>query len=128
MGRPKRYTPWADKVFKSGPTIPLLDAKRYRVKYRTRPRGLVGWKEWTMEMVTRTPEECRRRVIRTVARRDMEVEVMRVEEISAEQPIQTGRTVKTVSEKSYLEGLEEAKEKTEYERKELLRAKGLWLP
>ena len=125
----KRFDPWADKVFSSGPSVKFMDGiRRYRVTYRTRERGTLGWKEWALEMVTRTPEECRRRVIRTVSRPTVEVEVMLVKEVSAEQPIQTGRSVKTVSEKEYLEGLDEAREKTEYERKELLREKGIWLP
>ena len=130
MSRPKRYGEFAPEFFKQGPSIPFLDGiRRYRVKYRTRerPHG-IAWKEGQIEMTKRRPEDCFKETMSRLRRPELEVEIMRVQEVSAEQPIQTGRTVETVSQKEWLSRMENAKEKTEYERKELLRAKGIWLP
>jgi len=87
--------PW-----KKGPTAPYLDGlRRYRVAYRTRKDE---WDEWTpnaIEMVVHNPHEARARVIGFISKAHrIQVEVMRVQEIAAEAPIQTGRSVEVVSE------------------------------
>jgi aspartyl-tRNA synthetase len=60
--------------------------------------------------------------------RDVEVEFIRILNTSDEMPIQTGNPVETVSEQKYLEIREQTMEKTEEERKERLRERGLWIP
>ncbi len=118
--------PWT-----KGPTAPYLDGlKRYRVHYRTRPDEWAEWAPGAIEMVMKDKDAAKKRAYRTVTQYHpaLQMEVNRVEEVSAEAPIQTGRKVETVSSSDYQSQMEEAKEKTEYERKQLLREKGLIIP
>jgi len=116
----KRFKEIAGKYFNKGPSARYLDdIKRYRVHYRTRPRGEQEWTKWAIEMTVRTEEDARLRTIKQCRER-VEVEVMRVEFVSAEAPIQTGQSVQTVSQSTYDE-LQEQK-------KESLREQGLWIP
>jgi hypothetical protein len=89
------------KYFKKGPSAPFLDGiKRYRVYYRTRPRGTHEWKKWAIEMTLRSEADARYRTIQQ-CRDHGEVEVVRVVEVAAEAPIQTGQSVQTVSASEY---------------------------
>ena len=128
--KPKRWPEWAQKYFKTGPSAPFLDGiRRYRVTYRTRPwdEPLDKWKEWAIEMTVRDVEHAKLRTYQQVRSRQ-EVEIIKVEEVAAEAPIQTGQSVQTVSHSEFERQKQEALDKTEYERRELLREKGLWIP
>ncbi len=117
----KRFKEIADKYFKKGPSARYLDdIKRFRVHYRTRPWGEnEEWTKWAIEMTVRTEEDARLRTIKQCRER-VEVEVTRVEFVSAEAPIQTGQGVQTVSQSMYDELQEQKKEE--------LREQGLWIP
>ncbi len=121
----KNPYPWT-----TGPTAPYLDNKRFRVHYRTRPGEWAEWATGAIEMVMKDEGAAKKRAIQTVTQyhRELQMEVTRVVEVSAEAPIQTGREVKTVSESERSSQIEEAKEQTEDERKEMLRLRGLIIP
>ena len=117
----KRFEEIASKYFKKGPSARYLDdIKRYRVHYRTRPWGeQAEWTKHAIEMTVRSEQDARLRTIKQCRER-VEVEVTRVEFVSAEAPIQTGQSVQTVSQATY--------EELEEQKKESLREMGLWVP
>lgn len=120
--------PWSQ-----GPTAPYLNAKRFRVFYRRRDwsgrtSGEQEWKLGAIEMVKTSEDACRREVARMGRRQNCMAETMRVVEVSREATVQTGQSVKTVSDSEYERLKQETREKTEYERKELLREKGIIIP
>ncbi len=118
----KNPYPWT-----TGPTAPYLDNKRFRVHYRARKDEWTPWETFVGETVMPNKFAAEARIYRKIRENNpnIQLEINRVEEVSAEAPIQTGREVKTVSESERTSQIEEAVEKTEYERKEMLRAKGI---
>lgn len=65
-----------------GPTSPLLDAKRFVVRYRYRLPGERLWKQGKIQVVQRSEGGARARVIGFLSKRwRAEVEVYKVEEV-----------------------------------------------
>ena len=119
-------SPWS-----KGPSMKFLDGKRrYDCLYRHRKRGEFGWTESVIGITAEKPSDCERRVVQFISQRhrDVEVEFIRILNVSDEMPIQTGNPVETVSQEKYDEIREQTMEKTEEERKERLREHGLWIP
>lgn len=119
--------PWS-----KGPSSKYSEGKRrFRVHYRTRSKRDFNWTKYAIEIVMRPNSRKEIRDLHDrVKRHGVEIELLKVEEVAAEAPVQTGRAVKTVSQKEYERIQEMEREKTEYERKKIREdGKGkIWTP
>lgn len=116
-----------------GPTAPFLEKGMAwrKVTYRYRESFGDDWKIRSIDMLTRNVPDAHRRAQFLAKARRWQVEVMKVEELSKEAVLQTGKPVETVTQKQF----EETKAKVEQElsenEKEIadeLRSRGFWLP
>jgi len=119
--------PWT-----KGPTAKFREGiHAYEVSYRYRIRGTTSWTRSVLpRCVATSKDDAMRRTIGFLrkAHRNIEVDLLHVKQLADEAPIQTGQKVETVSESEYESIQQEKAEKTEYERKEVLREGGLWIP